>query len=532
MKQEIAQPIKYILYARKSSEQEDRQMLSIESQKAELQILIDAEKLNVVRQYEESHSAKKRGARHIFNTMVRDIEKGEANGILLWNVNRLSRNAGDTGIIIDLLDAELLQEVKSPGQTFKNTPSEKFLLSLFCSQAKLENDNKSVDAKRGLRTKAKNGWFPGKAPLGYVPNLTKQKGEKEVINDPERFEIVRKAIKSIASGKYTVPQAFKVATQDWKLTNRDGGRLSISTWYATLNNPFYYGEFEFPRGSGNWYKGKHHAMITQTEFLRIQAHLKKKGTTRPQKYTFSYTGLIQCGNCGAMITAEHKTKRNLNGNVHFYTYYHCTKRKDPNCPEKVVEEKILEEQIMENILAIDIPSSFKDWAIRYLKETESKELESESKITESQQKAFDGIEQKLNHLLDMRINKEISEAEFAMKKEEFATEKLRLKELLEKPQQEHWIKKLERAMDTAADIAKAYEEGDENKRKRILYNLGSNLYLKSRKFEIEASNPILLMKRFSSPVKQISVRFEPLKNALDKEKLELSYSSSPLLLRR
>jgi site-specific DNA recombinase len=530
MRQEIAQPIKYFLYARRSSESEDRQMASIDSQIQELQKLASENELRVVEVLTESMSAKKPG-RPVFNSMMARIQKGEAEGIICWKINRLARNPVDGGQVSWALQEGVLKHIMTYGRSYYPTDNV-IMMQVELGMANQYVRDLSTDAKRGLRTKANNGWFPGKAPLGYAPNLTKQKGEKEVINDPERFEIVRKAIKGIASGKYTVPQAFKVATEDWKLTNRDGGRLSISTWYATLNNPFYYGEFEFPRGSGNWYKGKHQAMITQTEFLKIQAHLKKKGTTRPQKYTFSYTGLIQCGNCGAMITAEHKTKRNLNGNVHFYTYYHCTKRKDPNCTEKVVEEKALEGQILETIFAIDIPSSFKDWAIRYFKETEWKELASERKITESQQKAFDGIEQKLSHLLDMRVNKEISETEFAMKKKEFAAEKLRLKELLEKPQQEHWIKKLERAMDTAADIAKAYEEGDETKRKRILGDLGSNLYIKSRKFEIEASNPILLMKRFSSPVKEISARFEPLKNALDKEKLELSYSSSSLVLRR
>ena len=521
---------RYILYARKSSEQEDRQMLSIESQKTELQILIDAEKLNVVRQYEESHSAKKRGTRPIFNTMVRDIERGTANGILLWNVNRLSRNAGDTGIIIDLLDAGLLQEVKSPGQTFRNTPSEKFLLSLFCSQAKLENDNKSVDAKRGLRTKASNGWFPSKAPLGYLPDPTKQKGEKQVMSDPERFEIIRKALKGIASRKYTAPQAYRIATKDWKLTNRDGGRLSLSNWYAMLNNPFYYGHFEFPRKSGNWYKGKHQAMITQTEFVAIQTYLGAKGTTRPQKYIFPYTGIFQCGSCGAMITAEHKTKRNLNGNVHLYVYYHCTRRKDPNCTEKVIEEKKLESQIKEKIQAIDIPPSFKDWAIRYFKTNEAEALESEDKVIESQERAYDGIEQKLSRLLDMRINSELSETEFATKKEELIAEKARLKEFLEKPKQESWIKRLEKAMNTATDIAEIFEKGDETKRKRVLYDLGSNLYIKSKMFEIEASNPILQLEKVSFLVKEISARFEPPKTPMDKEKLEYLYSSSPMVL--
>ncbi len=523
--------IRYGTYARKSSESEEKQVLSIESQQEGLQLLIKREGLEIVKSLEESHSAKKRGERPIFNEMVRDIEKGLFNGILLWNVNRLSRNAGDTGIIIDLLDSGLLEEVRCPEQVFRNTPSDKFLLNLFCSQAKLENDNKSIDVARGLGKKARLGWFPGKAPLGYLHDPTKEKGDKEVINDPRRFDTVRKALKGIASGKYTVPQAYKIATQEWGLTNRNGGRLSISNWYAMLNHPLYYGEFEFPRGSGQWYKGKHRPMITQTEFLKIQAYLGRKGTTRPKTYIFSYAGLFQCGSCGAGITAENKTKRNLNGNVHFYVYYHCTKKKNPDCTEKVVEEKELEKQIKEKIYTIDIPSSFKDWAIRYYKENEAREEKSELKVIENQQKAYDGTEEKLSRLLDLQLSGAISEAEATTKREELLKEKDRLKSSLETPRQESWIKRLERAMNTAEDIANSFEEGDENKRKQILRNLGSNLYIKSKMFGIEASNPILLMEKFSFPVKEISARFEPLKSGLDKEKLELAYSSSPMVLR-
>jgi DNA invertase Pin-like site-specific DNA recombinase len=527
--QEKAQ--KYILYARKSSESEDRQMASIDSQIRELKELAFEYKADIIEILTESKSAKEPG-RPIFNQMLAKLRRGEADGILCWKLNRLARNPIDGGEISWLLQKGKVRHILTHGRSYY--PDDNVLMM----QVELGMANQyvrdlSTDAKRGLTNKAVAGWYPGKAPLGYLHDPYKKKGEKEIINDPIRFEIVRKALKSIASCKYTVPQAYKIATQEWGLTNRKGGRLSISNWYAMLNHPLYYGEFEYPRRSGDWYHGKHHPMITQTEFLKIQSILGRKGTTRPQKYTFSYGGILRCWSCEAGITAEHKTKRNKNGNVHCYVYYHCTKKKDPNCiGKKTVEEKELEKQIKEKIYAIDIPSSFKDWAIRYFKENEAGEEKSDLKVTESQQKAYDGTEEKLSRLLDMRINNELSEIEFATKKEELLREKVRLKELLEKPRQESWIKRFERTMSTAEDIANRFDTGNESKRKQILHNLGSNLYIKSEMFEIEASNPILLMEKFSSPVKEISERFEPLKSGLDKEKLELAYSSSPILLRR
>lgn len=521
---------KYILYARKSSESEDRQMASIDSQVQELKKLAIENNLNIIEELTESQSAKAPG-RPVYNLMMKKIQNGEADGIICWKMNRLARNPVDGGQVSWALQEGVIKHIMTYGRSYYPTDNV-LMMQVELGMANQYVRDLSIDAKRGLRSKAEKGWFPGRAPLGYLHDSTKQKGEKEVVSDPKRFEIVRKALRAIVSGKYTPPQAYRVATKKWGLTNRAGGRLALSNWYAMINNTFYYGEFEFPRGSGNWYKGKHEPMITQTEFLKIQAVLGKKGTTRPQKYTFAYTGVIRCGNCGAMITAEHKTKRNLNGNVHFYTYYHCTKRRDPNCPEKTVEEKRLEQQIKDHIHAINIPSSFRDWALRYFKQIEAQENKSEEKVIESQQRAYDGTEEKLKRLLDLRLNNEISEAEFASKKGELISEKAKLKELLETPREESWIKKLEQAMNTAEDIAATFENGNESKRKRILNDLGSNLYIKCRMFEIEASNPILQLKKVSSLVKEISERFEPPKSPLDKEKLELVYSSSPILLRR
>lgn len=111
-------------------------------------------------------------------------------------------------------------------------------------------------------------------------------------------------------------------------------------------------------------------------------------------------------------------------------------------------------------------------------------------------------------------------------------EKARLQEELEKPKQEHWIKKLEKSMSIAEDILKRFENGDENIRKRIIADLGSNLYIKSKMFEIEASNPILCLEKSSLPIREILERFEPNESGSDKEKLEYLYSSSPLVLRR
>ena len=121
-----------------------------------------------------------------------------------------------------------------------------------------------------------------------------------------------------------------MAVREWGLKNKHGGKIALSAWYHMLHNPFYYGCYEYPQGSGNWYQGNHEPMIDQIEYEKIQLMLGRRGTTRPKKYSFKYNGATQCGYCGAAVIGEHKVKKCKNGNTHFYIYYHCTGRKDPS----------------------------------------------------------------------------------------------------------------------------------------------------------------------------------------------------------
>jgi DNA invertase Pin-like site-specific DNA recombinase len=163
--------LKYCLYARKSSESDEKQAMSIGSQFDEMRELADREGLKVVRELQESHSAKDSGKRPVYTEMLKAIADGEYNAILTWAPDRLSRNAGDLGSIVDLMDQGKLLHIKTYSQTFSNNPNEKFLLMILCSQAKLENDNKSINVMRGMKTKLNMGWRPGVAPLCQPPHI-------------------------------------------------------------------------------------------------------------------------------------------------------------------------------------------------------------------------------------------------------------------------------------------------------------------------------------------------------------------------
>lgn len=526
MNQEVQPKLKYFLYARKSSEQEDRQVLSIDSQKSELEALARREKLNIVERLEESYSAKAPG-REIFNQMIKRIEKGEAEGIIAWHPNRLSRNSVDTGYLVYLMDQNRLLEIRTPGQAFKNTPNDKFLLNLLCSQAKLENDNKGIDVKRGLKRKVEMGWHPGVAPIGYMNTPDKDKGFKTIRKDPKMFPIIRKMFDMILSGTYTTPRVHEIAVDQWGLK-----KLARSGFYRVLYNTFYYGWFEWPSGSGNWYKGKHEPMITREEYDRVQALLGRGSKPKPETHIFPYTGMIRCGECGCMVTAENKTKKNKNGNVHHYTYYHCTKRKGP-CSQKCVEVKELEKQIKSTLARIKPPEEFHGWATKWLRNENEREASDRNAILSNQQKNYEACVRKLDALIDMRAAGEISEEEFTRKKSTINQEKAKLHELLNDTDSrvDSWLQTADNILTFARDANEAFTERGQHARKVILSALGSNLLLSERNIRIDTDSALLPMILVSSSSKQKSQRLEPPKTGSNKEKSHALDVANPIWLR-
>ncbi len=89
------------------------------------------------------------------------------------------------------MDSGQLAEIRTYGQRFTNSPSEKFLLMILGSQAKLENDNRGINVKRGLRTRVEMGLWPTMAPLGYLNQRMMDK-KCQLIIDPARGPVIKK----------------------------------------------------------------------------------------------------------------------------------------------------------------------------------------------------------------------------------------------------------------------------------------------------------------------------------------------------
>lgn len=347
------QKVRYVLYARKSTESEERQVLSIDSQVKEMLELAERDGLEVVEIRRESHSAKESGQRPVYKEILEDVRRGRFNGILTWAPDRLSRNAGDLGSIVDLMDQQLLMEIRTYGQQFKNSPNEKFLLMILCSQAKLENDNKSINVKRGLRTRVEMGLWPGPAPTGYMKEKRTDR-KCETLIDPERAPTIKKMFERVAYEHWSGRKIYNWLRFDLNFRSAYGKKhLSLGNIYRILDNTFYYGVFEYPRQSGNWYTGKHEPIITKELFTLVQEQIKSQ-VLRVEGKEFAFTKMMVCGLCGSGISADEKFKKYKNGTVQRYVYYGCTKARGADCKCGYTEEKEILKQFEELIDKINL----------------------------------------------------------------------------------------------------------------------------------------------------------------------------------
>lgn len=527
----------YFLYCRKSTEQEDRQLLSLDSQEQELRNIAQYHALKIARVFKEAKSAKAPDKRPLFAEMMARIKCGEAQGILCWKLDRLARNPDEAGKIIGMLQREEIKHIKTSEKDY--FPEDNSLLSYV--EFGIANQyirDLSNNVKRGLRAKLQMGWYPSYVPLGYLNTKMTERGRNEVVKDHERFDMVKRMWQLMLTGNYTPPRILKIANEEWGFRTRQGNPLGKSNIYKIFTNPFYYGSFNYPQGSENWYKGKHEPMITEGEFDHVQAILGRKGKPRPKRHMFAFTGLMKCGACGAMITAEEKVKRQKNGNVHRYIYYHCTKRKDENCPEKSVEIKNLSAQIDKILGGLTISKKFQQWAIKYLHEIRKDEAQTQENVLMNKQRELEKVIKQLDTLLLKYISPEnaqggiISEQEYLTLKNSLLKQKTALEDVLKAQgkDKESWVELSERTFNFARYARAWFTQGDLETKRAIFACLGSNFIIQEQKLAIEL-RPVFnsIFERIPNAEKEL-LRVRTSQNGFNRGQIAQALAKCPSML--
>ena len=524
MKQE-ATKIKYFVYARKSSESEDRQVQSIDDQINRLKQLANDLHLDILQIYTEAKSAKKPNNRPLFDEMLQRIENDEANGILCWQINRLSRNPIDSGKLSWMLQQGALKSIQTIDRQY--LPDDNVLL--FNVESGMANQyilDLRKNTKRGLQSKLEKGWQNGVAPLGYLND----KENKIIIEDLERFNLVRKMWDLMLTGSYTPPKILDIANKEWGFRTRKskrmgGNELSRSGVYKIFTSLFYAGIIG---SAGVQYEGKHKRMVTLEEYDRVQVLLGRKGKPRPKHHEFAFTGSIRCGVCGCLYTAETKKKLLKSGEIREHTYYHCTRKTTKiRCNQrKNIPVEALELQIEKEIEKYTILPEFLEWALEGLNQKNDTEIEDRSKIHETQARTLLDTQKQLDELTKMRYRQLIDDEIFIKEKNDLQTKMIQLKGKLRETEvrAERWIELTEKTFNFATYARKAFlmakgKEGLELK-KEILLALGKTLIIKDQKLFIEPNEWFAEIQNDYPALEKKYLRLEPYKMPMDKAKTE------------
>lgn len=530
LKEENFRKNRYFIYARKSSESEDKQVESIPSQIKVMTELARELGLNVVGTFHEASSGFHTG-RKVFNEMLSQIENDEADGIIAWKLSRLSRNPDDAGRIMGLLQRTAIKHIRTIERNW--LPADNVLLMYveFGLTNQFSRDL-SQDTNRGLIEKAERGWSPkSHMPLGYMHNPLKVVDGNEILIDPDRFNFVSDILKKVASGEFRPKQALKYANQiglRTRSTKRFRSKeVGESVFYRMLADPFYYGKFEFPEGSGNWYEGKHEKAITKKEFDLIQNYRNKKSSPRPQKHLFPFTGFIKCGECGCSIVVDPKVKVQKNGNRHEYLYYRCTKSKK-DCSQKYLERNKLEKQIADILGEIQISNSFHDWAMEELKMDLNKDIKDREQILSIAQKGYTDSLEHINNLVREYIAKKIPEESYNQILSEFTMEKDKFKNILDNVDDniQDWTDKAKTVFNFARDAKEMFENGNVKTKTNILRSIGANITIKDLKISIDIQEPLIVIKNSKEMFNKIREELEPQKRMNVNEKVVFSASKN------
>jgi len=455
---------KFFLYARKSTDEPDRQILSIEAQIHELKEFAEREHLEIVDTFIESQTAKEPG-RPIFNQMLSLIEKGKANGIVAWHPDRLARNSVDGGRIIYLIDIAKVIALKFPTFWFEATPQGKFMLSIAFGQSKYYVDNLSENVKRGLRQKVRRGEQSGQAPTGYLND----KVNHLIVPDPTRFKLVREIFELYATGSHSLKEVRDICSARG-LVSRNGKVLTISNIQMILRNPFYYGAFKF---NGEVYQGKHKPAITKKLFDQCQMVMARKAhPTKRGEQKHILRGVMKCSSCGCGITSEVQK-----GHV----YYRCTKKKGA-CTEPYVREESLASQITEYLQKVSLSREWADTMLAELDKDESESAHAGALYAQNLKDKIKVCEKKLDRLLDAHLENTISSDEYIGKKRLLLDEKIDFEQKLKDFEHKgnRWLE-LCRAFILDANQAEIVASGENLEAKRdFLLKVGSNPHLRAR----------------------------------------------------
>lgn len=487
----------FLIYARKSSESEDRQVSSIEDQLKILTEIAQQRKLPILRTFKESQSAKEPG-RPEFNAMMKLINKrDDIKGILCWKLNRLHRNPKDAGDLQWTLQSGKIKEVVTPSKTYMEEDSD-FVMAVEGAQANRFIRDLREDTLRGLNSKLEKGIAPILAPVGYRNCLEKPQGQRDIEPHPVYFKLMRKIFDLALTGDYSIFELCRKA-KDIGIRNCKGVPISRTRMYEVLQNPFYAGRFIY---KGILHQGIHKPMLTEAEFDLLQDFVESRSHAHTKSDDCVFNGFVRCGYCNYMITNEFKKKKYKNGTVGKFDYYRCSQKMLDRCPQPYIRAEELEKQVSEFLPKIQLSPKFVKWAIKELNRTNAEVKQQREAQYQALKRVFEAAQTKIQNLFNLRISPEntdqelITDSEYREQRQKLLIERESVRQRMQRMDEflDDFDELTVKTFDFTVKAVHKWEHGTMEDKRIILATIGAGMVLKDKQLSIEPRTPFLIIK--------------------------------------
>lgn len=465
---------KYLAYYRKSTDTEDKQVLSLDGQREVVRGYTKRNGLKIAEEIKESFSAKKPG-RPKFGRMVRRAKRGGISGIVAYKLDRLTRNYADLGALADLIERGVEIHDTSYG-VYKDDSNSFIMIGVNTAIASAKIKGLSEDTRRGLRQKRKMGWFPSYAPTGYINDRI----GKTIEIDPDRASFIKKAFELYDSGQYSLKALARKLYRDGFRTRGNSSHISKSTIEGILKNPFYYGYF---RSKGGLFEGKHTPLVSKELWDRVQDRLNGKAQRRSRtKYVYTYRGFLSCSECGCSITAE-KQKGHI--------YYRCTKSRG-RCKQPYIREEKLEIELAGIFDPITIDKQTRDFIHTRLRELYQEDKAYQERVTKSLRIKLTHLKQEKRKLFRKMINDQIEDRQMYQEikaeiESQIAQAGMKMARLSQSTHD--WLEQSSNLLEMAMQAKKMFLKVNREAKRQLLESVSSNRALEDRKVHCSYKRP-------------------------------------------
>ncbi len=476
-----------LLYVRVSSKEQEKEGYSLDAQEKLGKDYALRNNLSIVKRWKVSESAWKED-RDSFSEMLEYAKKHEEVKHIIFDVtDRMTRNDMDKIKIYTLIKLydKTIHFSRSNKTINKYSGSEdEFMLDIEVAVAKKMSNDISRKTRMGMQEKAEQGLYPSNAPLGYLNNKITHLIE---VND-QIASYVKRAFSLMASGSYSLSMLADILYKEG-LRGRKGNRVTKSAIDHFLKNPIYYGVF---RWKGKIWQGSHNPLVSKEIFDNVQNVLSGRFRPYQSKRNFHFNNLLKCGVCGCRILGEIKKDK--------YKYYHCTFSKGRHNEIGYIQEDKLAQRFEESIKDITLPEEKAEWLKEGLKECLRKSSQLQENRLASLKLQYEKINNRLNRLFDMRLDKEIDEAIFKIKENELNLQLIEIKAQMKSVEEvnPNWYEDGCKTLELSKRLYSLYVKANYEDKAKILKAVASNYTINDVSISPTYKKPFLLLAKRAS----------------------------------